>query len=59
MDKNLQIFLPDTTLKLGVLNEKLSSVYGLEVINKKQKYLCIGAIVLLGGIVLYKYLKNK
>jgi hypothetical protein len=59
MNNNVDIFLPDTTVKLGTLKEKLSDIYGLEVMTKTQKYLCVSAIVVLGGIVLYQYFKDK
>jgi hypothetical protein len=58
MDNNTEIFLPETTVKLGDLKTKLSEVYGLGLVTKKQKYLYISAILILGGIVLYQATKN-
>jgi hypothetical protein len=58
MDNNSEIFLPETTVKLSVLKTKLSEVYGLELVTKKQKYLYISAIIILGGIVLYQATKK-
>jgi hypothetical protein len=58
MDNNKEIFLPDTTVKLGVLKEKLSDVYGLKVISRNTNYLYIGTIIIFGSIILYNSLKK-
>lgn len=36
MKEDKIIFLPDTTIKLKTLKEKLSNLYGLEIITKKE-----------------------
>lgn len=59
MDNNKEIFLPDTTVKLGTLKEKLSDVYGLSVITKTQRNIIIGAFSVLTGFVLYSFFKKK
>jgi hypothetical protein len=59
MDNNKEIFLSDNTIKLGVLKEKLSDVYSLEVLTKNEKYFYIGTIFVLGGFILYKYFKKQ
>jgi hypothetical protein len=59
MNDNKEIFLSDTTNKLGSLKKNLSDVYGLTIITSKEKYIYIGLITLLTGVILYNYLKEK
>jgi len=59
MNKDKEIFLPDSSIKLGNLKKNLSDVYGLSIISKKEKYIYIGIVTLLTGIILYNYLKEK
>lgn len=54
-----EIFLPDSNVKLGNLKKNLSDVYGLSIITKKEKYIYMGIVTLLTGIILYNYLKEK
>ena len=58
MDEKKEIFLSDTNMKLGSLKNKLSEVYGLDIISKNQKRIYVGIILALTGIVLYQYLKK-
>jgi len=59
MDNNKEIFLPDTTVKLGTLKEKLSDVYGLSVITKTQRNIIIEAFSVLTVFVLYSFFKKN
>jgi hypothetical protein len=59
INNNKEIFLPDSSIKLGNLKKNLSDVYGLSIITKKEKYIYIGIVTLLTGIILYNYLKEK
>ena len=34
MNENKEIFLPETTLKLGTLKKVLNDVYGLDIVEK-------------------------
>ncbi len=54
MDNNKDIFLPDTTVKYGNLKKKLREVYGLDIIEKKTKYIFISVTVILVIALIYK-----
>jgi len=54
MSGSTEIFLPDTTVSFEKLKKKLNEVYDLELITKKEKYIYIGVVVLLGGFLIYK-----
>lgn len=58
MNEDKEIFLPDTTIKLKNLKSKLSEVYGLDVVSKKERIIYFGIIIALGSIVLYQTLKK-
>ena len=58
MNPEKDIFLPDTTLKYKVLKEKLKENYGLEIVDKKTKYICLGIIAVLVSILLIKTIKK-
>jgi len=55
MDKNKEIYLPDTTIKYEVLKTKLKNVYGLDVISNTEKYLYLGLL----GLLFILIIKNK
>jgi hypothetical protein len=58
MNEEKEIFLPDTSIKLKNLKSKLNNVYELDLITKREKMIYIGILGILGGIILYKFLKK-
>lgn len=58
MNPEKDIFLPDTTLKYKVLNEKLNENYNLELMPKNTKYAYLGIIATLTTILLIKIIKK-
>ena len=64
MDNKLQIFLPETTLTLGTLKEKLLNVYGLEVIKPKRLqpigfYITVAIVGALADLAVNKYVSSR
>jgi len=58
MNNDKDIFLADTTMKYSVLKKKLSDVYELDLITRREKSIYIGLVLILSGIIIYQYIKK-
>ena len=59
MEKEKEIFLPDTTINYNDLKNHLSSVYDIEIVDKKIIYLLLGMIASISVFLIIKGINER